>query len=139
MHPSHFQPRHASRVEPSWAEPHARSDWDDDWAEPEFFDFQNSYLDDSYFYYTGLDFHPLDWAERAVRHGERFIDRQSHEWAEATKQAAGSAASGLRDAANRVAEIPEKSTKELADSMKTIAVIGVVGVAGIVLISAVLK
>jgi hypothetical protein len=137
LHPSHFHPRRVPRAE--WTELHARSDWDDDWAGPEFFDFQNSYSDDPYLYWTGLEFHPLDWAERAVRHGERFVDRQSHEWAEATKHAADSAASGLRDAANRLAEVPEKSTKEIADTMKTIAVVAVVGVAGIVLISAVLK
>ncbi len=143
LHPSYFQPSgswpgpipgtplYARRFEDCFE--------DGDWAEPDSFDLQNSYSDNPYLYHAGIDFHPIDWAERAVRHGERFVDRQSHEWAEATKHAADSAASGLRDAANRMAEIPEKSTKEIADTMKTIAVIGVVGVAGIVLLTAVLK
>ena len=143
LHPSYFQPSgswpgpipgtplYARRFEDCFE--------DGDWAEPDSFDLQNSYSDNPYLYHAGIDFHPIDWAERAVRHGERFVDRQSHEWAEATKHAADSAANGLRDAANRMAEIPEKSTKEIADTMKTIAVIGVVGVAGIVLLTAVLK
>lgn len=136
MHPSYFQPRHTWPGSIPGGSFYDHSGGGD---EDEGEDWQNSYPDDPCLYWTGIEFHPIDWAERAARHGERFIDRQSHEWAEATKHAADSAASGLRDAANRLAEVPEKSTKEIADTMKTIAVVAVVGVAGIVLLSAVLK
>ena len=134
MHPFYSEPSRAWPGPTPGAPFHDRFD-EDGWGA----DFQDYYPDNPYLYWSGLEFHPIDWAERAVRHGERFVDRQSHEWAEATKRAADSAASGLRDAANRLAEVPEKSTKEIADTMKTIAVVTVVGVAGIVILSAVLK